>query len=986
MVYGYIAVSVLSSLVSFVLGFMSLRHKVNGSILLGMTGICAGMVSTLYCLSVFQNSHMAFSVLSSCCFVCIDLMLLSLLGFSLTINTPDKTPKINMFMAIATFIPTVADSIHLLLNPFLGLTLGYEYHPGVFPRFEYVMHPLYYVHLAFSYVMVSLSLLTLILKSRRIPKEYRGTYRYTVISIILILMFNALFLFVKGDSLISRVDVSTLTYSVVVAFMYWSFYRYSSKGMMNIFKMAVFDNLDRALLLFAYDKRMILHNSKADELFPDCEFTDIALDDFGQKYQISLSAELQSNYSTQCYLTRDGKSIPMRCDYKVVRNSEKEILGYLLMFTDAAAETDILTGFQNWDSFQTFAENDPHQFSVFGYVVILDINALAVINSTFGRDEGDKRIKDLSDIMQMNFPNGTYFVRGHDAHLIAICDEMEEDSLRKIVEKISFRFNGSLQYAISSTKSTQHNVLDAISEANKAMRTKKLLDDNSAHSEILSTLVKALEECDTDTKQHVQRTREMGARLGRKIGLSDIQLSNLSLLCLLHDIGKIGIPLEILNKPGKLTDEEWVIMRSHTEKGYQIAQSSKELGIIADMVRHHHERWDGKGYPDGLAGEKIPLLSRMIAVIDSYDAMVNDRIYRPAMSKEAAVAEMQRCAGTQFDPHIVEEFVSLLNEQETEGSVVDRKYFQDSDLQISGKHMETISTIDFSRYYLDAENLIVEVDDAFTVMTGYTREEAVGVLHQVDLIPEEERVMYQHLAHEHLAEKPIAFFEHRIQKKNGECIVVLCLGQVYEDTETGEVRSMITIANIMQTQMVKSMVSAEQRRAQRRLRQWEYQYKNDTLTGLMNYATFRSEVESKLITGSCKILILMLDIDKLKGYNDYYGLTKGDEYLVIAAHTLSSLLREEDYACRNGGDEFAAALIFRDDQPDEDIYARAQQIYDMLCASLISADIQFTGISMGAAISDFSSGYEDIRIKAEQMLTRAKREGRNRICCANDEV
>ena len=90
----------------------------------------------------------------------------------------------------------------------------------------------------------------------------------------------------------------------------------------------------------------------------------------------------------------------------------------------------------------------------------------------------------------------------------------------------------------------------------------------------------------------------MGAALGKRIGLSDVELSRLSLLCLLHDIGKIGIPLEILNKPGKLSDQEWRILRSHVEKGFQIASSSWELEEIADMIRHHHERWDGKGYPD----------------------------------------------------------------------------------------------------------------------------------------------------------------------------------------------------------------------------------------------------------------------------------------------------------------------------------------------------------------------------------------------------
>lgn len=136
----------------------------------------------------------------------------------------------------------------------------------------------------------------------------------------------------------------------------------------------------------------------------------------------------------------------------------------------------------------------------------------------------------------------------------------------------------------------------------------------------------------------------------------------MSLLCLLHDIGKIGVPLEILNKPGKLSDEEWEILRSHTEKGYVIANSNHELKGIAEEIRHHHERWDGSGYPDGLSGESIPLLSRIIAVVDAYDAMINNRSYKSAISVSSAMEELEQCAGSQFDPFIVSEFLLMLKE------------------------------------------------------------------------------------------------------------------------------------------------------------------------------------------------------------------------------------------------------------------------------------------------------------------------------------
>jgi HD-GYP domain-containing protein (c-di-GMP phosphodiesterase class II) len=178
-----------------------------------------------------------------------------------------------------------------------------------------------------------------------------------------------------------------------------------------------------------------------------------------------------------------------------------------------------------------------------------------------------------------------------------------------------------------------------------------------------------LTESDYETEEHVERTKAMAERLGRALELSDAELGKLTLLAVLHDIGKIAIPHAILSKPGKLTEEEWQIMRTHTEKGYRIASASKELQPIADYILHHHERWDGKGYPSGLAGEEIPLLSRIITVVDSHDVMVHDRPYHNAMSQADAEKELLRCSGSQFDPHIVSVFLQVLRDEEVGGAL-----------------------------------------------------------------------------------------------------------------------------------------------------------------------------------------------------------------------------------------------------------------------------------------------------------------------------
>ena len=279
----------------------------------------------------------------------------------------------------------------------------------------------------------------------------------------------------------------------------------------------------------------------------------------------------------------------------------------------------------------------------------------------------------------------------------------------------------------------------------------------------------------------------MGTLMGRRIGLSDAQLTALELLCLLHDIGKVGIPLEILNKPGRLTDQEWAVLRTHAEKGYQIAMSSDELKPIAPMILCHHERWDGNGYPQKLSGANIPVLSRIIAVVDAYDAMVNDRSYRKAMPPEAAQAEIRRCAGTQFDPGLADQFLSMLAENAAlaQGEKVSEAPDRTFDMPVLPIESEgNAAPIAYSRYLLDTENVVVQVDERFEAITGYTEEEAVGHLLQMDLIPPEERAHYLIQVGNQLSKGDIAYIRHEIVRKDGERIQVACCGrQCYDAAE-----------------------------------------------------------------------------------------------------------------------------------------------------------------------------------------------------------
>ncbi len=180
----------------------------------------------------------------------------------------------------------------------------------------------------------------------------------------------------------------------------------------------------------------------------------------------------------------------------------------------------------------------------------------------------------------------------------------------------------------------------------------------------IMSLVRAMEAKDAYTGGHSNRVAELACELGRRIGLDDEELRVLEWAGLLHDIGKIGIRDEVLGKEGKLTPEEFEHIKTHPVKSYQVLEPVEALQCILGAVRHHHEHWDGKGYPDGLAGEDIPLLARVIQVADIWDAITSSRSYRPAMPREKALRIMREEAGTTMDPKLVEAFMEVLEERQ----------------------------------------------------------------------------------------------------------------------------------------------------------------------------------------------------------------------------------------------------------------------------------------------------------------------------------
>jgi diguanylate cyclase (GGDEF)-like protein/putative nucleotidyltransferase with HDIG domain len=192
-------------------------------------------------------------------------------------------------------------------------------------------------------------------------------------------------------------------------------------------------------------------------------------------------------------------------------------------------------------------------------------------------------------------------------------------------------------------------------------------EQGRAQRDAIEALVVTLTERDGYTGEHSEAVVEMSAGVARNLGLRDTEVQWIRSAALLHDIGKVAIPDEILHKPGPLNDEEWVLMKQHPVIGERILRVLPGMGPVARIVRHEHERWDGDGYPDGLAGDDIPIGSRIIIAADTYHAITSDRPYRAARSHEEAIEELTRCAGTQFDPAVTGALIGYLYGQRQMG-------------------------------------------------------------------------------------------------------------------------------------------------------------------------------------------------------------------------------------------------------------------------------------------------------------------------------
>lgn len=455
----------------------------------------------------------------------------------------------------------------------------------------------------------------------------------------------------------------------------------------------------------------------------------------------------------------------------------------------------------------------------------------------------------------------------------------------------------------------------------------------------IEALAAALDAKDRHTEAHSRETAALARAVGQRLGLKDEALRFLEYGALLHDIGKIGIPGYILNKPGPLDPEETAIMREHPVIGERIVASVPFLSRVRPIVRAEHERWDGCGYPDRLEGTEIPVEARIIHACDAFQAMASDRAYRPALPRDRILEELRNNAGKQFDPDVVTALLAVIESGEvavmgtaTEVGHKDRPvpahaWTQHLDAiqqlgarlacvvgvqeisQTIGHAITTLLPYDQCRIYLlgddgttltpayfggtqrteysaiTAEGLALQVGEG---ITGWVAETKHGVVvGDTEHHPRAAQIPGTAESEESMLAVPVIFEDNLIG-----VIVIVKVG--LHQYSSDHLRLLTILAN-------QAAVSISNARLIERL---ALSAATDPLTGLANRRAFEERLDARLAGQSSTFAVLMLDVDDLKQVNDAEGHAAGDAVLVEVARVLRAHVREGDVVTRWGGDEF----------------------------------------------------------------------------------
>ncbi len=377
-------------------------------------------------------------------------------------------------------------------------------------------------------------------------------------------------------------------------------------------------------------------------------------------------------------ISKDGEEIPIEDSAAPIKNREGKVTGVVVVFRDFSEKKekidrieylslhDHLTGLYNRRYMEDSIDRLDTLRNLPFTIMVLDVNGLKLTNDAFGHAMGDKLLVSVANMMKNICRKDDILGRmGGDEFMILLpkTNRSEADVIKKMILAASSDIKLgsviiSLAVGYATKERNEKDIKKVVTEADNNMYKDKLKYGKIMRSKTIETVLKNINNKYDKEQIHTERVSQYCETIAKEMDFQEKEIEMIKTAGILHDIGKIMVPPEILNKPSKLTNDEFELIKGHPETSYQILKSVDEYAVFAVDVLYHHERIDGKGYPEGLKGDEIPINARIIAVADAYEAMTAERPYQPSMTKEEAIVELKRNAGTQFDFKVVDIFVN----------------------------------------------------------------------------------------------------------------------------------------------------------------------------------------------------------------------------------------------------------------------------------------------------------------------------------------
>lgn len=410
------------------------------------------------------------------------------------------------------------------------------------------------------------------------------------------------------------------------------------------------------------------------EDFVGKELKDIMEFEVAEKGNIKITRALKTNkvQSFKYEVVIKGKT--KHFEMRISKSQENEVIAVTRDITEEReyqqkfeylSYRDQLTGLFNRRYFEEELARLDNKFNLPFSIVMADVNGLKLINDSFGHDKGDELLIKVANVLNRTCAVDNVISRIGGDEFVILLPKADEKDVELLIERIKsackkekvVSMDLSISFGLATKVDMEEHVHDVLNKAEDSMYKRKLFEGPSMRGKTIGAIINTLHEKNVREEEHSKRVSDYSSRLAEKLEFSERDTNEITNAALLHDIGKVAITEYLLNKPGKLTDDEFNEVRRHPEIGYRILSSVNDMADMAEIVLFHHERWDGNGYPKGLKGKEIPLQARIISIADSFDAMISERSYKRPKSLEEAKREFEISAGTQFDPELTRIFI-----------------------------------------------------------------------------------------------------------------------------------------------------------------------------------------------------------------------------------------------------------------------------------------------------------------------------------------